>query len=127
VEAGLKRAVMRLLETDYPAAVVRKRHGSIYSTAGDPDIYFLLAGTHVECELKQPHKEPTPLQQVRLAEWAAAGALTAVIHTIPEMRAFMAAHFPPPRGACLGNDPLCPCQDGDICHYRGPNAWPVPA
>lgn len=19
---------------------------------------------------------------------------------------------------CIGNDPLCPCQDGDACHYR---------
>jgi len=18
---------------------------------------------------------------------------------------------------CIGNDPLCPCQDGDVCHY----------
>ena len=27
---------------------------------------------------------------------------------------------------CIGNDPLCPCQDGDMCHYEGPNAWPVP-
>lgn len=29
-------------------------------------------------------------------------------------------------GACIGGDPLCPCQDGDLCHYRGPNAWPIP-
>ena len=28
---------------------------------------------------------------------------------------------------CIGNDPLCPCQDGDQCHYRGKDAWPVPA
>jgi hypothetical protein len=27
---------------------------------------------------------------------------------------------------CIGNDPSCPCQDGDMCHYRGPNAWPIP-
>lgn len=26
---------------------------------------------------------------------------------------------------CIGNDPTCPCQDGDICHYEGPDAWPV--
>ncbi len=26
---------------------------------------------------------------------------------------------------CIGKDPLCPCQDGDMCHYKGPNAWPV--
>lgn len=31
---------------------------------------------------------------------------------------------------CIGNDPLCPCQDGDACHYKdaadGTKAWPVP-
>jgi hypothetical protein len=28
---------------------------------------------------------------------------------------------------CIGNDPLCPCQDGDACHYRdlpGSPKWP---
>lgn len=31
---------------------------------------------------------------------------------------------------CIGNDPLCPCQDGDVCHYRDlPDspAMPVPS
>lgn len=27
--------------------------------------------------------------------------------------------------SCVGNDPLCPCRDGDLCHYRGKDAWPV--
>ena len=27
---------------------------------------------------------------------------------------------------CIGNDPLCPCQDGDMCHYEGPGPWPIP-
>lgn len=34
---------------------------------------------------------------------------------------------PPP---CIGSDPLCPCQDGDACHYRdtpGSAAMPVPS
>ena len=22
------------------------------------------------------------------------------------------------------SDPLCPCQDGDVCHYEGKDAWP---
>lgn len=26
---------------------------------------------------------------------------------------------------CIGNDPNCPCQDGDLCHYKGKDAWPV--
>lgn len=27
---------------------------------------------------------------------------------------------------CIGKDPTCPCQDGDMCHYEGPDAWPIP-
>ena len=27
---------------------------------------------------------------------------------------------------CIGHDPACPCQDGDLCHYRGPDSWPMP-
>ncbi len=28
--------------------------------------------------------------------------------------------------ACPYHDPYCPCQDGDSCHYRGPDAWQPP-
>lgn len=31
--------------------------------------------------------------------------------------------------SCIGNDRLCPCQDGDACHYvdlPGSPAWPLP-
>lgn len=27
---------------------------------------------------------------------------------------------------CPGDDPTCPCQDGDTCHYEELDAWPVP-
>lgn len=30
---------------------------------------------------------------------------------------------------CIGGDPLCPCQDGDQCHYRDTKktkGWPIP-
>jgi hypothetical protein len=33
-----------------------------------------------------------------------------------------------PKPPCIGNDPLCPCQDGDACHYKDAGktkAWPV--
>jgi hypothetical protein len=78
-----------MLAHDYPTAVVRKRHGSIYSTKGDPDLEVLFQGTHIECELKQVGCHPTPLQAARLAEWAAAGAVAACVHTVEEMRALM--------------------------------------
>ena len=28
---------------------------------------------------------------------------------------------------CIGLDPLCPCQDGDGCHYLGKDAFPIPS
>lgn len=28
--------------------------------------------------------------------------------------------------ACKYGDPLCPCPDGDLCHYEGDGAWPAP-
>jgi len=37
--------------------------------------------------------------------------------------------FAPSRPPCIGNDPLCPCQDGDNCHYRdipGSKGWLIP-
>ena len=27
---------------------------------------------------------------------------------------------------CKYGDPTCPCQDGDLCHYEGKNAWKPP-
>ncbi len=27
---------------------------------------------------------------------------------------------------CKHGDPLCPCPDGDPCHYEGDDAWPSP-
>lgn len=26
---------------------------------------------------------------------------------------------------CAGQNPSCPCQDGDTCHYAGRDPWPV--
>jgi hypothetical protein len=28
---------------------------------------------------------------------------------------------------CIGNDPSCPCNDGDACNYKGENPFPVKA
>jgi hypothetical protein len=36
---------------------------------------------------------------------------------------------PPKREPCIGNNPACPCQDGDACHYKDTpttKAWPIP-
>lgn len=88
-ETNLKNQVMRMLAKEYPAAIVRKRHGTVYATKGDPDLSILIRGIHLECELKRLGESPTPLQAVRLETWRQAGAQVAVIHTVAEMREFM--------------------------------------
>lgn len=96
-ESSLKQSVLRFLAANFPAAVVRKRHGTVFATAGDPDIYFVLGGRHFEVELKVPGQSPTPLQMHRLAQWSAAGAIAACIHSTGELQALLAHHgYPVP-------------------------------
>ena len=38
-------------------------------------------------------------------------------------------HPDPSAQPCIGNDPLCPCQDGLACHYKdagNTKGWPIP-
>jgi hypothetical protein len=84
-ESSLKRAVIDYLRER--GFCVRKRHGSPYALTGDPDIYALRNGTHYEIELKVLGETPTPLQRLRLEEWAKAGANVMVIHSMDELRA----------------------------------------
>lgn len=83
---SVERHLKKLARTD-PTFCWRKRHGSSFTTSGDPDLYGLWNGTHFEIELKRPGQHPTPLQQFRLAEWSRAGARTFVVHSLPELLA----------------------------------------
>lgn len=96
-ESTLKRNVLAYFARYYPSAVVRKRHGTVFTTAGDPDVYALIDGHHFELELKRPGEKPTPLQTARLAQWRGAGAIVGCIHTLAELEALLqAAGYPPP-------------------------------
>ncbi len=44
---------------------------------------------------------------------------------LEHMRCYLPGARPYKR-VCPGGDTTCPCQDGDMCHYEGPNAWPIP-
>lgn len=78
---------LKQLRQEDPSLCYRKRHGSAFAVAGDPDITGVWRGTPFEIELKQPGEDPTPLQRLRLQEWAAAGALTFVVHDPAELAA----------------------------------------
>ena len=57
-----------------------------------------------------------------------AGQFDAVVETMEASDVLLRtlAAEPPP---CIGNDPLCPCQDGLACHYKdvgNTKAFPIP-
>jgi hypothetical protein len=68
---SIERAAARI-----DGLVLRKRHGTAFGIAGDPDFYGCFKGRHIEIELKRPGEEPTRLQRKRLTYWSAAGAIT---------------------------------------------------
>jgi hypothetical protein len=79
--------------------------------------------------------EPTPemLSAVGMMDgydWHAPGCSPDADHANWYSAMLAAAPAAPQAGPCIGNDPICPCQDGDACHYKdaadGTKAWPAP-
>lgn len=67
----------------------RKRHGSPYAQAGEPDIEACYRGRSMQIEVKQPGKGPTTIQKKRLREWQDAGATVAVVTSVDEVKALL--------------------------------------
>ncbi|MCL5742981.1 MAG: VRR-NUC domain-containing protein [Acidobacteria bacterium] len=85
LEKHIVDSIVKYLRT-VPGCSVRKRHGTAFGVAGDPDLYGTLNGRHFELEVKQHGNPPTPLQDKRLEEWRAAGAVVGVVHSLSEAR-----------------------------------------
>jgi hypothetical protein len=82
-ESALVSAIVEALRAA-PGLVVRKRHGTAWGVAGDPDLTGCYLGRHFEFEVKKPAGALTRLQEARLAEWSRAGAITAVVRSVGE-------------------------------------------
>jgi len=82
-ESVLVAAIVEALRAA-PGLVIRKRHGTAWGFAGDPDLTGCYLGRHFELEVKTPAGALTRLQEARLAEWARAGAITAVVRSVDE-------------------------------------------
>ena len=82
-ESALVAEILRSVRA-LPGVIVRKRHGSAWGVAGDPDLYGSIHGRHFEIEVKRPGDRPTALQQARLKQWAATGALAGVARSVEE-------------------------------------------
>ncbi len=82
-ESALVSAIVAALRA-VPGLAVRKRHGTAWGFAGDPDLTGCYRGRHFELEVKTPAGALTRLQEARLAEWTRAGATTAVVRSVNE-------------------------------------------
>ncbi len=89
-EKSIVAAIMRYLN-GVPNTVARKRWGTSLGVAGDPDISGCTNGCHFEFEVKRPGQSPTALQLKRLESWRNAGAITAVVNGLADVRAALAS------------------------------------
>lgn len=84
-ERSIVKSILAYLN-GMPGCLARKRWGGGMGVAGEPDITGCLHGHHFEFEVKRPGEQPTALQYHRLREWTDAGALTAVVTSVAEVR-----------------------------------------
>lgn len=89
LEKSITNRIIKAIRDAYPGAVMRKKHGTAWGVAGDPDVYGCANGRAFAIEVKRPGENPTPLQQQRLAEWQAAGALAGVARSVEDAMAIL--------------------------------------
>lgn len=92
-EAALLRAITSYLRKTYPHAWIEKRRGSPFRR-GMPDIEFILCGRVFFFELKTPVGHVSPLQAATLQRLADAGAVTAVVRSIEDVKMILDAPLP---------------------------------
>lgn len=80
--SGVVRPVLDYLNS-IPGAKAINIHGSVFSERGTPDVIGSIRGRMVAFECKRDTKErPEEIQQWRLSEWLAAGAVVGVISDV---------------------------------------------
>lgn len=82
-EKAITNGILKALN-ELPNCKAIKRHGSAWSSAGEPDIEGCICGHHFEFEVKRPGCSPDPLQLKRIKEWREAGATCEVVHSKAE-------------------------------------------
>ncbi len=87
-ESALVAAIIAALR-DIPGCAVRKRHGTAWGFAGDPDLYGSINGRHFELEVKRRGEEATRLQLLRINEWRGAGAISEVVYSVEQALALL--------------------------------------
>lgn len=76
LEKSIVNNIMKKLKA-LPGCNVFKVHGNEFCV-GQPDLIGCINGQMFCIECKQPGKKPTKIQEIRLKEWAEAGAVVGV-------------------------------------------------
>ena len=85
LESGIQNKIIKHLRSR--GAIVNKTISM--SKSGWPDIVGCYKGRFIGIEVKRPGKKPTPLQEFKLAELAAAGAYVGAATSVAEARALL--------------------------------------
>ncbi len=84
LEKNLVNKILKYLNSR-PNTKAEKNHGSIYSTAGRPDIDVSYHGWHGVIEVKVKPNKPTALQVKQLRDWEEAGSKTLVAYSLEDV------------------------------------------
>lgn len=98
-ETPIVRTITRKLKA-IPNSYVINLHGSVYGTAGNPDLLFWVGSVSFAFEGKRVGKKARSLQEVRLERMRRAGVVCAVVHSVYEVRAVLQAY-----GVSMGKPP----------------------
>lgn len=83
--AGVVAPILKYINS-LPHAKAINIHGGIYTERGTPDIIGCVGGRMVALECKRsPDEEQTRIQNWRLAEWLASGAVVGAVSSVDDV------------------------------------------
>lgn len=87
---GVVVPILKYLGT-LPRTKAINTHGSVFFERGTPDILGVINGRMIALEAKRDTKERArTIQEWRLKEWAAAGAITGVVTCVEDVKKLIA-------------------------------------
>ena len=88
-EKALQNSIIRWIAKKQSAGVPihhLKIHGNGMQRSGEPDLIICYDGRFFAVELKHGSNKPTDLQKHRLKQWEKAGAVSAVVYSLDQLR-----------------------------------------
>ncbi len=89
-ETQLTRRILLWLNQQ-PGVKAQKIHGSAYSQAGCPDLLVVALGRVLMLEVKTATGRVSKIQEHRMAQWRAAGAVAEVVRSLDDVKRLFGA------------------------------------